>query len=89
MEQRIYWRRKNKVVNCTILHSDSESVCDIPKGVVLCYNFVNISSVYLLVCVCLHSHEKEINSDTFTTWNRMPPSKETDPHIAAGVGVEL
>lgn len=60
--------------------------CDIPEGVTLCYNFVNVSPVYSLVCVCLRSHEKEINSDAFITWNRMPPSKETDPHIAAGVG---
>lgn len=53
------------MVKCTVLHSNS--VCDIPKGVILCCNFVNISPVCPLVCVCLHSHEKELNSDTFTT----------------------
>ena len=88
MEQKIYWRKKNKVVKCTVFHSESKSVCDIPKGIILCYNFVNISPGYFLVCICLHSHEEEINSDSFTTWNRMPPSKEVDSHIATEVEVE-
>lgn len=65
MKQRIL--KRNKVVKCAVLHSDSKSVCDIPKGVILCYNFVNISPVYSLVCVCLCSHEKEINLGAFIT----------------------
>lgn len=76
--------KKKKVVKCPVLHSDRESVCDIPEGVILCYNFVNLSPVSSWVCVCLRSHEKEINSDALITWNRMPPSEETDLHVAAG-----
>lgn len=55
---------------------------DISKGVICC----NFSPKCLLEYVCLYNHETRLIQIHSQPCNKMLPSKETDPHIAARVG---